>query len=107
MIHSVCMKAGLLVVTPQASFGEHIRQSLSNTGSFRIHMANSKAEATSTIEKENCSLALLDMELGENAVLEIGRSIRSLNPELNLVILADEELSPAMDIIRPWVLLRK
>ena len=101
------MKAGLLVVTPQASFGELIRQSLNNTGSFHIHMASSKAEAASVVEKEICSLALLDMELGENAILEIGRSLRSLNPDLDLVILADEELPPAMDIIRPWVLLRK
>jgi len=101
------MKAGLLVVTPQASFGELIRQSLNDTGSFHIHMASGKAEAASVVEKENCSLALLDMELGENAILEIGRLLRSLNPDLDLVILADEELPPAMDIIRPWVLLRK
>jgi len=101
------MKAGLLVVTPQASFGELIRQSLNDTGSFHIHMASGKAGAASVVEKENCSLALLDMELGENAILEIGRLLRSLNPDLDLVILADEELPPAMDIIRPWVLLRK
>jgi REP element-mobilizing transposase RayT/CheY-like chemotaxis protein len=101
------MKAGLLVVTPQASFGELIRQSLSDTGSFRVHVANGKAEAISVVEKENCSLALLDMVFGEKAVLEIGHSLRSFNPELDLVILADEEVPLAMDAIRPWVLLRK
>ena len=101
------MKANLLVVTPQASFGELIRQSLSDTGSFRIHMANDKAEAILAAEKGNCTLALLDMELGEKTLLEIGHSIRSINPDLDIVILADDELSPAMDAIRPWVLLRK
>ena len=101
------MRANLLVVTPQASFGELIRQSLSDTGSFRIHMANGKAEAILAAEKEHCTLALLDMELGEQALLEIGHSIRSLNPDLDIVILADDELPPAMDAIRPWVLLRK
>lgn len=101
------MKADLLVATPQASFGELIRQSLSDTGSFRVHMANGKAEAILAVEKANCSLALLDMELGHKELLEIGRSLRSLNPDLDLVILADEELPPAMDAIRPWVLLRK
>jgi hypothetical protein len=45
--------------------------------------------------------------MGESAILEIGRSLRSLNPDLDLVILSDKELPPAMDIIRPWVLLRK
>ncbi len=107
MINFVCMKADLLVVTPQTSFGELIRQSLSDTGSFRIHMANDKAEAILAAEKEHCTLALLDMELGEKTLLEIGHSIRSLNPDLNIVILADEELPPAMDAIRPWVLLHK
>jgi REP element-mobilizing transposase RayT/CheY-like chemotaxis protein len=101
------MKVGLLVVTPQASFGELIRESLHNTGSFHINVANSKAEATSVLEKEHCSLALLDMVFGENAVLEIGHSLRSFDPDLDLVLLADEDVSSAMDAIRPWVMLRK
>ena len=101
------MKADLIVVTPQASFGELIRQSLSDTGSFRIYMASGKAQAILAAEKESCTLALLDMELGEKELLETGRSLRSLDPDLDLVILADEDLPPAMDAIRPWVLLRK
>ena len=101
------MKADLLVVTTQASLGELIRQSLSDTGSFHIHMAKGKAEDVLEVEKGNCTLALLDMELGERALLEIGRSLRSMNPDLDLVILANEDLPPAMDDIRPWVLLRK
>ena len=101
------MKANLLVVTPQVSFGELIRQSLSDTGSFHVHRVNDKAEAILKAEKENCTLALLDMEVGEKTLLDIGHSLRSMNPDLDLVILADEELPPAMDAIRPWVLLRK
>jgi REP element-mobilizing transposase RayT len=101
------MEANLLVVTPQDSFGELIRQSLSDTGSFRVHMAKGKADAILTAEQQNCTLTLLDMELGENPILSIGRSLRSINPDIDLVILADEDLPPAMDAIRPWVLLRK
>ncbi len=107
VIHFVRMKADILVVTQQASFGELIRQSLSNTGSFRVHMANEKSQALLAAEKENFTLALLDTELGEKNVLEIGRSLRSMNPDLDLVILSDGELPPSMDAIRPWVLLRK
>ncbi len=101
------MKANLLVVSPQPSFGESIRQSLGNTGSFRVHVVKGKADAILTAEREVCTLALLDMDLGESAILEIGRSLRSMNPDLDLVILADEEIPPTMDAIRPWVLLRK
>ncbi|MGD8403543.1 MAG: transposase [Anaerolineales bacterium] len=101
------MMADLLVVTPQASFGELIRQSLSETGSFRVNIANEKSTAVLAAEVGNYSLALLDTELGEKNVLEIGRSLRSINPDLDLVILSDGELPPSMDAIRPWVLLRK
>jgi len=101
------MKAELLVVTPQASFGELIRRSLSNAGSFRIHTANEKTQAILAVEQGNITLALLDTELGEQNVLDIGRSLRSINPDLDLVILSNEELDPSMDAIRPWVLLRK
>ncbi len=101
------MKVNLLVVTPQASFGELIRESLSNTGSFHIQVIQGVPEAIQAAEQIEYTLALLDMELGQKALLEIGRSLRSKNPDLDLVILADEELPPTMDAIRPWVLLRK
>ena len=97
----------MLVISTQTSFGESIQKSLSNTGSFRVHTVKGKAEAILTAERENCTLALLDMELGEGAILEIGRSLRTINPDLDLVILADEEPPPTMDVIRPWILLRK
>jgi len=101
------MDATILVVTPESSFGEYISQNLTETGSFRIHTAKGKADALLTAENEGCKMALLDMELGEKAMLEISHSLRSLIPNLDLVILADEDLPPAMDEIRPWVLLRK
>jgi len=101
------VKVNLLVVSAQTSFGESIRQSLSNSDLFRVHVAKGKADAISAAEKEACTLGLLDMKLGESVVLEIGHSLRSMNPDLDLVILADEEIPPTMDAIRPWVLLRK
>jgi len=101
------VKANLLVVTIQANFGEIIRRSLSDTGSFRVYVAKSKIEAVLAVKREHCNVALLDMELGESTLLETGRSLRSINPDLDLVILADQELPPAMDTIRPWVLLHK
>ena len=101
------MQTSLLVVTPKNSFGELIRQSLSETGSFRVHMAKGKADAILKAEQEECTLALLDMELGEKPLLEIGRSLRRMNSDLDVVILADDELPPSFDAIRPWVLLRK
>ncbi len=101
------MKANLLVATPLDSFGELIRQSLSETDSFYVYVVKSKAEALLTAEKNHYSLALLDMDLGEEATCELGRALRNINPDIDLVILSSDELSPVMDAIRPWVLLRK
>jgi REP element-mobilizing transposase RayT len=101
------MKANLLVVSAQSSFGELIRQSLSDTGSFRVQVVKDKLGAVLALKNEHSTLALLDMELGESEIIEIGRALRNVNPDLDLVILADEELPPSMDAIRPWVLLRK
>lgn len=101
------MKANLLVATPLDSFGELIRQSLSDTDSFYVYVVKSKAEALLTAEKNHYSLALLDMELGEETTCELGRALRQINPDIDLVILSSEDLPPAMEAIRPWVLLRK
>lgn len=101
------MKANLLVVSAQYSFGELIRQNLSDTGSFRVQVVQDKLSAALALKKENSTLALLDMELGESDIIEIGRELRSAKPDLDLVILAEEELPPSLDAIRPWVLLRK
>lgn len=101
------MRANLLVATPLDSFGELIRQSLNDTGSFYVYVVKSKAEAILAAEKNHYTLALLDMALGEEDTRELGRALRSVNPDIDLVILSDEDLPPGMDSIRPWVLLRK
>jgi REP element-mobilizing transposase RayT len=47
------------------------------------------------------------MDLGSAAVSDIGRSLRSLNANIRLVLFSDEEAPPALDELRPWTLLRK
>lgn len=101
------MKANLLVATPLESFGELIRQSLNDTNSFVVQVVKTKAETLLAAKNNNYTLALLDMELGEEEVCELGRALRTANPDMDLVIVSEEDLPPAMDRIRPWVLLRK
>lgn len=101
------MTTDLIVVAPQGSFGELIRQSLQETGTFRVHVVKGKADAVLTAEQNQCKLALMDIDLGENILLEIGRILRQMNPDMDIIILADEDIPPTMDSIRPWILLRK
>jgi len=101
------MNAKILVVTPVASFGEQIQRSLKQTGSNGVRIASGKNDAVAHATNEDFSLALIDMDLGAVPVLETGRLLRTFDPDISLVILAQEELPPAIDSLRPWLLLRK
>ena len=97
----------LLIVTPQTSFGVMLRSSLEETRQFRVFLAGDEPTALVQLKSEDCETAFLDVDLGMEAVLEIGRALRSLRADLGLVIVSDEDLPPALDSLRPWTLLRK
>jgi REP element-mobilizing transposase RayT/CheY-like chemotaxis protein len=101
------MSTNLLVVTPTVSMGEMLRKTLEPSGAYRVHVVHSKSEAIVRADEENCSLVFLDLELGEYRVNEIGQSLRTIRPNINLFILCDNETPPALDAIRPWTLIRK
>ncbi|MEW6029184.1 MAG: IS200/IS605 family transposase [Chloroflexota bacterium] len=101
------MTASVLVVTPHTSFGEMIRASLEETNNYRVSVAADEPSAILQLKAEACSLAFLDMDLGAEAVAVIGRALRMAARDLQLVIVSDEDIPPALDSIRPWTLLRK
>ncbi len=101
------MATSLLVVTPSPSFGELVRRPLEETGNFRVHVVNSKAAAIVRADEESCRMAFLDLDLGEAWVEEVGQSLRTIIPNIQLFILAGDETPPAFDSIRPWTLIRK
>ncbi len=101
------MIASLLVVTPHASFGELIRQSLEETRSYRVHIVDDAESAVSCLKEQGVSMAFLDMDLKDASVLEIGLALRKINADLDLVIISNADILPALDEIRPWKLLRK
>ncbi len=101
------MTTNLLVVTPSPGFGEYVRRSLEETGSYRVFVVNSKAAAIVRADEESCTLAFLDLDLGEQWVEEVGQSLRTILPNIKLFVLAQDETPPAFDSIRPWTLIRK
>src|SRR5512141_1182042 len=101
------MATSLLVVTPSPSCGELIRRPLEETGNFRVHVVNSKAAAIVRADEESCRMAFLDVDLGEAWVEEVGQSLRTIIPNIQLFLLAGDETPPAFDSIRPWTLIRK
>jgi ActR/RegA family two-component response regulator/REP element-mobilizing transposase RayT len=102
------MTANLLLVTPSTNFGETVRRALEETDLYNVYIVNNKASAVVRADEEQTLLAILDLALGEDWVLEIGQALRAIRPEINLVILCgDDNTPPSFDSIRPWALLRK
>jgi REP element-mobilizing transposase RayT len=101
------MATPVLVVTPSPIFGESVRASLEQTESYRVFVVSNKVPAIVQAEEESCRLAILDLDLGEQWVEDIGQALRKIVPDMKLFLLAGDELPPALDAIRPWTLLRK
>ncbi|MBI3738002.1 MAG: IS200/IS605 family transposase [Chloroflexi bacterium] len=101
------MATNLLVVTPSPNFGELIRRSLEETENYRVFIVNSKASAIVRADEESCKMAFLDLDMGEQWVEDVGKSLRTVLPEIDLFVLSQNETPPALDNIRPWTLVRK
>lgn len=98
----------LLVVTPHASFGELIRQSLEETGAYKVRVADSRIGALSALKQEEFQTAFLDFDLGTKVVVGIGQTLREAKPDILLIIISGEDDLPAsLDEIKPWRVLNK
>lgn len=98
------MIENLLVFTPDLTFGGTIRSPLQDTGSFRVHVVNNKSAAVVSADELACKMAFLDLQLGDQWIEEIGQSLRTVIPDIQLFMLADNETPPVFDSIRPWTL---
>jgi REP element-mobilizing transposase RayT len=84
-----------------------VRAALEETESYRVFVVSTKVPAIVRAEEESCEIAILDLDLGEQWVDDIGQALRTVIPDMKLFVLAGDELPPALDSIRPWTLLRK
>ena len=100
------MPRNLLLVTADVTFARVLLQGVVQEG-FGVQVVSRKPEAVVRADEMNPSLACLDLNLGERAVLEIGSALRALKPNLRLVVFSDADIPPALDELRPWILLRK
>ena len=101
------METNLLVVTPAPAVADAIHRSLGEAREYALHVANNKAAAVVTADEARCSMAILDLGLGEESVREIGEALRIVRPQIELLVLCEDGNPPALDSIRPWTLLRR
>src|SRR5215207_1452877 len=100
------MAKSLLLVTADNSFAQVLLYGLEQAG-HQAYIVKGKGEAVVRADEKNCTLAFLDMDLGYKAVLDIGKALRALKPDIRLALFANDEPSPALDEIRPWRLSHK
>jgi REP element-mobilizing transposase RayT/DNA-binding NarL/FixJ family response regulator len=84
----------ILVVTPDISFGELIRQKLEEMGRFRVRVIGEMKSAVSVIKKEECPLVFLDTELGEQEIHKIGEEAHRHNPDVHIVLITEDGQQP-------------
>ena len=95
------MTKSLLLVTAETAFANLLHHGLEQEG-YRVHIVKGKGEAVVRADETNSSLAFLDMDLGYRAVLDIGRALRMLNPNIKFIVFSRDNTPPALDEIRPW-----
>ncbi|HEY5159367.1 MAG TPA: hypothetical protein VII93_15505 [Anaerolineales bacterium] len=101
-------KNNVLIVTPYSDFGAIINQSLSNDPSLNVNVASTQNEIQAYLKNKLAyDYALLDLDLGESKVLELGFSLRGNFPNIEIILISKKEPSMGMDELRPWKLLRK
>ena len=100
------MAKSLLLVTADNSFAQVLLYGLEQAG-HQASIVKGKGESVVRADEKNCTLALLDMELGYKSVLEIGKALRALKPGIKLILFMNDTPPPALDEIRPWSVSRK
>jgi len=100
------MAKSLLLVTADNNFGQVLLYGLEQAG-YHAFIVKGKGEAVVRADEKDCNLAFLDADLGYKAVLDIGKGLRALKPNISLILFTDEETPPTLDEIRPWTLLPK
>lgn len=101
------MSLSILIVTPQTSFAQQIRQTLEEKYPCHIVTAEDVLGALYAFEKENFTHAILDTKLRNGTVLELGLALRRIDPGLLLTLISAESSPPPYEALEPWTLLRK
>jgi REP element-mobilizing transposase RayT len=101
----------LIVITPDAHFGDLLRRNLEDGKRFNFHIMEKVEDAESRLRKTECTLAFLDTAASDNEVLQAGRLLRRINPQMRFIIASGtgwhaalEELQPIGYISKPFYL---
>ncbi len=84
------MPKGVLVATPHATFGELLRLSLEESGRYVVRTVTTAQEVLANGYRNGIELVILDSDLSDASVVEVGTRLRQKNPALCLVVIPPE-----------------
>ncbi len=103
------MPHSLLIVTPQASFGNYLRQGL-DPARFDAFSTSDFTESINYVRKNKTVLVILDTELEDVqlSMMDIGFALRQVKPEIQFIIVGaagqkvdSASLSPLASLVKP------
>ena len=100
------LKPSIIVVTPSPELGEIICESLKEHANIE-HFSKIPDAISSITRDEKCQQVILDMELGELSLLDLGSALRLINPKIEFLIISKDEPPTDLERILPWKFLRK
>ncbi len=96
----------ILVVTPLPKLGEIISDSLKEH--MEVEYTSRASWAVSRLSRHpECKHAILDMEMGELNILELGHTLRNSNPNIELIFISNQDPPTDFEELLPWKFLHK
>ncbi|MCB2178638.1 IS200/IS605 family transposase [bacterium] len=87
------MAIPVLIITPNAGFGELISQILTESGQYALSLSTNRKDAQKKAKAENPALVILETDLNGNHVEEMVDTFRQQNPDLLLIAISPEGTS--------------
>jgi len=84
------MSVSVLVATPHQAFGELLHLSLEEEGRYRVHLVGTGLEAVDALKDASFHIAILDGDLKDMPVSELGSQLLSRAPGLKVVLIPPE-----------------
>lgn len=102
------MPEDILLISGSLKLAENIRQEVEETDDYCLHVASNKSSAIVKADEVGASIAMLDYSKNEDWLCDIGIALRTIHPNIALIILCDDESNlPLFESLRPWSSVRK
>jgi REP element-mobilizing transposase RayT len=81
------MTYNVLVITPQAQFGEMIRLTLEETALYRVRLVPNGAAGLASCHLISFAIAIIDCDLPSESAVELAQQLRIMQPALKLMLI--------------------